>query len=122
MKTIGIILGICLVIYVGYRTYRFLNLDKGLGKKIEQGAIILDVRTPSEYRTGHIEGSINLQLSRLHADKLPLDKDKIYITVCSHGLRSVKAMSLLKEKGYKVFNGGALADLESELKLSKQEK
>lgn len=122
MKTIGIILGICLVIYVGYRTYRFLNLDKGLGKKIEQGAIILDVRTPSEYRTGHIEGSINLQLSRLHADKLPLDKDKIYITVCSHGLRSVKAMNLLKEKGYKVFNGGALADLESEMKLSKQKK
>ncbi|WP_294669698.1 rhodanese-like domain-containing protein [uncultured Fluviicola sp.] len=119
MKTIGIILGACLLIYIGYRTFRFLNLDKGLGKKIEQGAVILDVRTPSEYRTGHIEGSVNLQLSRLHADKLPLDKDKTYITVCSHGLRSVKAMNLLKEKGYKVFNGGALADLESEIKQVK---
>ncbi len=119
MKTIGIILGVCLLIYIGYRTYRFLNLDKGLGKKIEQGAVILDVRTPSEYRTGHIEGSVNLQLSRLHADKLPLDKNKTYITVCSHGLRSVKAMNLLKEKGYKVFNGGALADLENEIQRGK---
>lgn len=119
MKTLGIILGVVLLIYIGYRTYRFLNLDKGLGKKIEQGAIILDVRTPGEYKTGHIEGSINIQLSRLHADKLPLDKTKTYITVCSHGLRSVKAVSLLKEKGYKAFNGGALADLESEIKQSK---
>lgn len=115
MKTIGIILGALLLTYIGYRTYRFLNLDKGLGKKIEQGAIILDVRTPSEFKTGHIVGSVNLQLSRLHASKLPLDKTKTYITVCSHGLRSVKAMNLLKEKGYKVFNGGALADLESEI-------
>ena len=120
MKTIGIILGVCLLIYIGYRTYRFLNLDKGLGKKIEQGAVILDVRTPGEYKTGHIAGSVNLQLSRLHADELPLDQSKTYITVCSHGLRSVKAMNLLKEKGYKVFNGGALADLETELKSAKK--
>lgn len=116
MKTVGIIAGACLLLYIGYRTYRFLNLDKGLAKKIEQGAIVLDVRTPAEYRTGHLAGSINLQLSRLHAEKIPLDKSLTYITVCSHGLRSVKAMNLLKEKGYKVFNGGALADLESEIK------
>ncbi|TSJ47928.1 rhodanese-like domain-containing protein [Fluviicola chungangensis] len=116
MKAIGIIAGACLLLYIGYRTYRFLNLDKGLAKKIEQGAIVLDVRTPAEYRTGHLKGSVNLQLSRLHTAKLPLDKSKTYITVCSHGLRSVKAMNLLKEKGYKVFNGGALADLENEIK------
>ena len=120
MKTIGIILGTCLIIYIGYRTYRFLNLDKGLGKKLEQGAIVLDVRTPNEYKTGHIKGSINIPLSRLHADKLPLDKNETYITVCSHGLRSVRAMNLLEEKGYKkVFNGGALADLESEINRKK---
>ncbi|WP_430401829.1 rhodanese-like domain-containing protein [Fluviicola sp.] len=120
MKTIGIILGTCLIIYIGYRTYRFLNLDKGLRKKIEQGAIILDVRTPSEYETGHINHSINIPLSRLHAKKLSLDKNETYITVCSHGLRSVRAMNLLKEKGYrKVFNGGALADLESEIQKEK---
>lgn len=120
MKTIGIILGACLILYIGYRSYRFLNLDKGLAKKIEQGAIVLDVRTPGEYATGHIQGSINIPLSRLHADKLPLDKNETYITVCSHGLRSVKAMNLLKEKGYdKVFNGGALADLENEINPGK---
>jgi phage shock protein E len=120
MKTLGIIFGSCLLIYIAYRTYRFVNLDKGLKRKIEQGAIILDVRTPAEYKTGHIEGSINIALSRLHADKLPLDKEKTYITVCSHGLRSVRAMNLLKEKGYrKVFNGGAIADLESEIKDGK---
>ncbi|WP_300664061.1 rhodanese-like domain-containing protein [Fluviicola sp.] len=120
MKTLGIILGSCLLIYIVYRTYRFVNLDKGLAEKIKAGAVILDVRTKSEYQTGHIKGSVNIPLSRLHADSLPLDKTKTYITICSHGLRSVRAVSLLKEKGYKrVFNGGAMADLQSEIETKK---
>ena len=49
-----------LLVYLAYRTYRFVNLADGLDKKIENGAIILDVRTAGEYATGHIEGSINI--------------------------------------------------------------
>ncbi|MCJ7936127.1 MAG: rhodanese-like domain-containing protein [Chryseobacterium sp.] len=42
-----------------------------------------------------------------------LDPEKIYITVCSHGLRSVKAENILKEKGFRsVYNGGAWSDLQ----------
>ncbi len=115
MKTIGIILLILTGIYVIYRSYRFLNLDKGLDQKLRNGAIVLDVRTESEYRTGHIEGSVNIPLSRLHADTIPLDRAQVYITVCSHGLRSVKAAALLRDKGYKVYNGGAWPDLQQSL-------
>ncbi|RXK86398.1 rhodanese-like domain-containing protein [Filimonas effusa] len=112
MKTILIIAGVCLFIYIGYRIYRFVNLDKGLDARIANGAVILDVRTEREFSTGHIEGAVNIPLSRLHGDVIPLDKKRTYITVCSHGLRSVKAVSLLKERGFaNVFNGGAWSDL-----------
>lgn len=113
MKTLAIIGGVLLLIYVSYRTYRFATLDKGLDKKIAAGAIILDVRTESEFRTGHIKGSINISLGTIRERYVELDKSKTYITVCSHGLRSVKVESLLKERGFKhVYNGGAWSDLE----------
>src|SRR5215217_7664765 len=116
MKAIIIIAVIAAFIYISYRTYRYVNLDKGLDRVVANGAVILDVRTQREYITGNIPGSVNIPLSKLHADSLPLNRSKIYVTVCSHGLRSVKAASLLKEKGYNVYNGGAWNDLEDELK------
>ena len=113
MKTLLIVGGVFLLLYISYRTYRFATLDNGLDKKIAAGAIILDVRTESEFKTGHIEGSINISLGTIRERYVELDKNKTYITVCSHGLRSVKVESLLKERGFKhVYNGGAWSDLE----------
>lgn len=104
---------ILLIIYTAYRTYKFVTLSKGLEAKIANGAIILDVRTEEEYKTGHIEGAINISLGALRERYTALDSAKTYITTCSHGLRSVKAESILKERGFRhVYNGGAWADLE----------
>jgi rhodanese-related sulfurtransferase len=101
------------MIYVLYRTYRFATLDNGLAEKIEKGAIILDVRTENEYKMGHIDGSLNISLGTIRERYTELDTSKTYITCCSHGLRSVKVESILKERGFKnVFNGGAWSDLE----------
>lgn len=106
-----------LLIYAGYRTYRYMTLADGLSTKIANGAIILDVRTEREYDMGHIEGSINISLGTIRDRYTELDPARTYITVCSHGLRSVKAESLLKERGFKnVFNGGAWSDLKVTLK------
>lgn len=113
MKTLYIIGGVILLIYISYRTYRFTKLDKGLAAKIENGAVILDVRTEREYEMGHIEGSINISLGTIRERYIELDSNKTYITVCSHGLRSVKVETILKKNGFKnVFNGGAWSDLE----------
>jgi rhodanese-related sulfurtransferase len=113
MKTIYIISGVILLIYLSYRTYRFATLDKGLAEKIKNGAIILDVRTEQEYKTGHIDGSVNISLGTIRERYTELDASKTYITCCSHGLRSVKVETILKEIGFKnVYNGGAWIDLE----------
>lgn len=113
MKTVFLIAGVFLLLYVSYRTYRFATLDKGLSASIANGAIILDVRTEKEYAMGHIEGAINISLGTIRERYIELDTSKTYITCCSHGLRSVKAEAILKERGFKhVFNGGAWTDLE----------
>lgn len=123
MKTILWILLSFLVIYVGYRTYRLVMLADGLDRKIADGAVILDVRTAEEYEMGHIEGSVNISLGSIRERYRELDPNKTYITICSHGLRSVKVESLLKERGFKkVFNGGAWTDLEKMVLAQKQKK
>lgn len=63
---------------------------------------------------GHIKGAVNISLGTIRERYTELDPDKTYITVCSHGLRSVKAEHILKEKGFKhVHNGGAWNDLQA---------
>jgi phage shock protein E len=108
--TIGLVL---LLLYISYRTYRFATFDKGLEKKVADGAVILDVRTEREFEMGHIDGSLNISLGTIRERYVELDTATTYITCCSHGLRSVKVLNILKEKGFKhVYNGGAWADLE----------
>ncbi|BAV07093.1 Rhodanese-related sulfurtransferase [Filimonas lacunae] len=117
MKTAIIITGILLLVYISYRAYRIATLDKGLNSLLAKGAIILDVRTEQEYKTGHINGSLNISLGTLRERYVELDSGKTYITCCSHGLRSVKAENILKERGFKkVYNGGAWSDLEKLIK------
>lgn len=112
MKNTIIFLGIILMIYIIYRIYKYQTLDNGLDQLIRNGAVILDVRTEKEYSTGHIPGSKNISLGTIRQRYVELDPGKTYITVCSHGLRSVKAENILKEKGFKkVYNGGAWSDL-----------
>lgn len=119
MKTILIMTSALLLVYAGYRTYRYATMTKGLDKLIERGAVILDVRTAQEYASGHIEGSVNISLGSIRERYTELDTAKTYITVCSHGLRSVKVQQLLQERGFKhVYNGGAWADLEKIIKAA----
>jgi len=84
---------------------------------VDQGAIILDVRSKGEYDQGHIDGSINISVDALpkHLNRFK-DKNKPIITCCASGMRSGSAKSLLLSKGYKeVHNGGSCYRLESKI-------
>lgn len=121
MKRWMIIAVALLLVYIGYRVYRFYTLDKGLDRLVAAGAIILDVRTAQEFKMGHIEGAVNISLGEIRQRYIELDTAKTYITVCSHGLRSVKAEKLLKERGFrKVYNGGAWSDFQEYLNKHKK--
>ncbi len=71
-----------------------LNLI-GLGTTVDfknlknEGAIILDVRSKSEYTQGNIKGSINISVDQLHNNLNRLvDKNIPIITCCASGMRS----------------------------------
>jgi len=73
-----------------------------------QGAIIVDVRTPEEYKAGHIQGSRNIPLDQIKAKAAELKKTgKPIITCCRSGARSGMAKSQLASAGIEVYNGGA---------------
>ena len=75
---------------------------------LAQGAIILDVRTPGEFRGGHARGAVNAPLDKLgeYAQKLK-NKDQVIITCCASGVRSANARGVLQSAGFKnVYNGG----------------
>ena len=76
---------------------------------VNQGAIILDVRTKGEYSSGHIKGSINISVDQLSKNLSKLkDKNKTIITCCASGMRSASAKGILTSNGYtNVHNGGA---------------
>lgn len=77
-----------------------------LREKIAQGATIVDVRTPDEFRSGHVAGSINIPLDRIPDQLKKIAKDKPVITCCRSGARSGAAADILKQAGYEVYNGG----------------
>jgi phage shock protein E len=97
---------------------RFFQKEKvDYGQLVKDGAIILDVRTPAEYKGGHIKGSKNIPLAEFgHKVKQYTDKDKVYITCCASGMRSASARSIMKSSGYtNVYNGGGWSGLQSKL-------
>ena len=95
----------------------------GIGPKpnyrelINQGAIILDVRSKAEFAGGHIENSINIPVNELvnNLSKLK-NKDQTIICCCASGMRSGMAKKSLQSKGYTaVYNGGGWTSLRNKL-------
>lgn len=75
---------------------------------LEDGAILLDVRTKEEYRQGAASGSINIPLDSLSNNLMKLEKNKTIIVVCASGVRSRSAAAFLRNNGFsEVYNGGS---------------
>ena len=73
--------------------------------------ILLDVRTPAEYREGHIPGSRNLPLQAIdNAEDMIDNKDASIFVYCHSGARSSRAAAMLNLMGYaNVKNLGGIA-------------
>lgn len=90
-----------------------LELNQAL-KEANHAIQILDVRTPNEWKSGHIASSINVPITKLASSlhKLPLDKTKPVVAICLSAHRSIPAVRLLKDNGYqnvKQLQGGMKA-------------
>jgi rhodanese-related sulfurtransferase len=67
----------------------------------------LDVRTPEEFKEGHIAGAVNLNIydADFSAQLDQLDKSKPIYVYCKSGGRSTDASDMMRAKGFKaVYN------------------
>jgi rhodanese-related sulfurtransferase len=82
-------------------------------EKIANGARIIDVRTPAEFRDGSYPGAINIPLASLMARMNELEpKDAPVVLFCASGARSAQGDRLLKMAGFTdVINAGGLDDM-----------
>ncbi|HNG26880.1 MAG TPA: FAD-dependent oxidoreductase, partial [Chitinophagales bacterium] len=81
-----------------------INYDDLFQYQEDKNAILLDVRTPTEFARGSIKGSINLNVDDLRENLTQLDKNRNYVIYCQVGLRGYLAYKILKNNGFKVVN------------------
>lgn len=77
---------------------------------VEAGAVVVDVRSPQEFQSGHAKGSKNIPLQNIKA-KAKQFKGKEVIVVCKSGMRASQAKSILTQNGVTCHNAGAWQQL-----------
>jgi rhodanese-related sulfurtransferase len=97
---------------MGFLEFIFGGRKRQVEKFLNQGAIILDVRTQREWDNGHIKNSKHIPLDQLR-ERLPEIKNlnKPIITVCESGVRSAKAAKFLNLNQIMATNGGGWKSL-----------
>lgn len=69
----------------------------------KENTVVLDVRTAEEYNSGHIPGSLQIDVLNTESFRkqiATLDKTKKYLLYCRSGKRSKEGMILMKEAGF----------------------
>ena len=79
---------------------------------IRRGPYIIDVRTPAEYKMGHIQQAVNISLDQIKKNAEKIGKmGKPIIVCCQTGSRSGRARRILSRRGIEVYNGGGWVNL-----------
>ena len=88
------------------------NINDGIEKyKNTPGAVLLDVRTKEEYKSGHIPESRHLSVQNIeNVKKAVPDKKTPVFVYCLSGARSSQAVQYMKRSGYEnVTNIGGIS-------------
>lgn len=95
---------------MGFILWRWNRQRQARGKvpaMLKQGAVIVDVRSPTEFARGACPGSLNIPLGELERRSQELDKTRPVILCCASGGRSAMALGILKKQGFdQLLNAG----------------
>lgn len=83
---------------------------------IEDGALVIDVRSPGEYASGHLEGALNIPYDQTEAlmEAIGEDRSRPVVMYCGSGRRVGVAIEALEARGYDtLFNASGLDALEA---------
>ena len=91
-----------------------VSINDAEAKMKEANVLIIDVRTPDEFKQGHIEGAQNINvLDATFKEKVAqLNKDQAVVVYCRSGSRSAKAQGIMANMGFiETYNmqGGIMA-------------
>ncbi|WP_347341869.1 rhodanese-like domain-containing protein [Microvenator marinus] len=69
--------------------------------ELDSGALVIDVRDPEEFESGHIEGAINIPVDQLQERIMEVQYHGLVVTACGKGGgRSERAAQLLRDAGF----------------------
>lgn len=83
---------------------------------VDQGALLIDVRSEGEFKGGAFEGAINIPHTAIleGVTQLSVSKTQPVVVYCRSGNRSGIAKTALEQAGFtQVINGGSLSNLEA---------
>jgi rhodanese-related sulfurtransferase len=91
-----------------------IDVDR-LARARDEGATVVDVREPQEYRAGHVPGAKLVPMGQLPSRLSDLDRNRPVYVVCATGNRSAAMTDLLVHAGYDAYSvaGGTAAWAES---------
>lgn len=101
--------------FFGLKRMSFVSADAAR-KYLREGAVVIDVRSPEEFRSRHLPGALNIPLGELGEGlpRLVKDKNQVLLLHCLSGGRSGVARVQAKKLGYaKVFNLGGYGRAEA---------
>lgn len=87
---------------------------------VKNGAIIVDVRTPEEFRERHVKNAINIPLEKIVQGKFTLPKEKEIVVYCRSGSRSSTSARALTQKGWRVYDVATQSDWEREIETKEK--
>ena len=113
---VAVLLGVVLLAGCGSSsTVQTVDPQAFLTTAKQAGVVVVDVRTPSEYAAGHVDGAINIDVEAptFDAEIAKLDKNATYAVYCHSGRRSGLATDAMGKAGFAhVYNlQGGFADL-----------
>jgi len=103
-----------IAVFIG--TFIAMTLLKNMGKAspqaakqlVNEGATLLDVRSPGEFSGGHVKGAKNIPVQELAHRLKEVPKGKPVVVYCLSGGRSGSAARVLKQAGYDVCDLGGM--------------
>jgi rhodanese-related sulfurtransferase len=80
-----------------------ITADEG-ARRVQEGAVLLDVREPDEWTAGHAPAAIHIRLAEIpeRVSELPADAD--VVAICRSGARSNRAAAYLRSTGIDAAN------------------
>lgn len=85
------------------------TVDAEAHARIARGAVVVDVRSPAEYASGHFRAAKNIPLDSLSTRARELSKSTPVVLYCRSGARSASAKRLLETLGFTdVYDAGGM--------------